>query len=391
MERACEKQDSVCNLVAVFENNRTPGEAPGSHSLEDQPHSPEHQLSLSPEPWEAPPVKEALKSEFRPVSRTYLSSLKNKLSSGAWRRSCQPGVSPGPETQEPEEKRVVRELLETEQAYVARLHLLDQVFFQELLREAGRSKAFPEDVVKLIFSNISSIYRFHAQFFLPELQRRVDDWAATPRIGDVIQKLAPFLKMYSEYVKNFERAAELLATWMDKSQPFQEVVTRIQRGLQQPDPAAPHVGACAKNPAVRTAAQGICAEAASPGPRPRRCPESTGHDLLSCTALQCSHCRDGTLSRSWDPAQSRLKVCPISRSGCRACGMCTSAWAWRMTSWTPPTPCSERALFSRSLSAAATQWNATWFCSTTCFCIVYPESSKWVPSSRCGLASMWPA
>lgn len=34
--------------------------------------------------------------------------------------------------------------------------------------------------------------------------------------------------MYSEYVKNFERAAELLATWMDKSQPFQEVVTRIQ-------------------------------------------------------------------------------------------------------------------------------------------------------------------
>lgn len=123
---------------------------------------------------------------------------------------------------------VVRELLETEQAYVARLHLLDQVFFQELLREAGRSKAFPEDVVRLIFSNISSIYCFHAQFFLPELQRRVDDWTATPRIGDVIQKLAPFLKMYSEYVKNFERAAELLATWMEKSQPFQEVVTRIQ-------------------------------------------------------------------------------------------------------------------------------------------------------------------
>lgn len=44
----------------------------------------------------------------------------------------------------------------------------------------------------------------------------------------MIQKLAPFLKMYSEYVKNFERAAELLATWTDKSAPFQEVITRIQ-------------------------------------------------------------------------------------------------------------------------------------------------------------------
>lgn len=51
-----------------------------------------------------------------------------------------------------------------------------QVFFQELLREARSSKAFPEDVVRLIFSNISSIHQFHAQFFLPELQRRLDNW-----------------------------------------------------------------------------------------------------------------------------------------------------------------------------------------------------------------------
>ncbi|EGW12103.1 FYVE, RhoGEF and PH domain-containing protein 2, partial [Cricetulus griseus] len=185
-----------------FVLNRTLGTTPGPHSADEQPQSPERKLPLSPGPWEAPPVEEAMKPEFRPVSRTYLSSLKNKLSSGAWRKSYQPGASPGPET---------------------------QVFFQELLKEAGRSKAFPEEVVRLIFSNISSIYCFHAQFFLPELQRRVDDWTATPRIGDVIQKLAPFLKMYSEYVKNFERAAELLATWMDKSQPFQEIVTRIQR------------------------------------------------------------------------------------------------------------------------------------------------------------------
>ncbi|XP_025718117.2 FYVE, RhoGEF and PH domain-containing protein 2 isoform X3 [Callorhinus ursinus] len=162
------------------------------------------------------------------VSRRYLSSLKNKLSSGPWRKSCQPGTHPGPGMQEPEEKKIVQELLETEKAYVARLHLLDQVFFQELLREARGSKAFPEDVVRLIFSNISSIYQFHAQFFLPELQRRLDSWTATPRIGDVIQKLAPFLKMYSEYVKNFERAVELLATWTEKSTPFQEVITRIQ-------------------------------------------------------------------------------------------------------------------------------------------------------------------
>uniref|UniRef100_A0A8D1DJY3 FYVE, RhoGEF and PH domain containing 2 n=1 Tax=Sus scrofa TaxID=9823 RepID=A0A8D1DJY3_PIG len=223
-----EKLASVSSLVTVFENSRTSGAAPRVHRQEAQHHRPGCRPPSPAESWERPTVGEALESEPRTVSRRYLNSLKNKLSSGAWRKSCQPGTCPSPGTQEPEEKRIVQELLETEQAYVARLHLLDQVFFQELLKEARSSKAFPEDVVRLIFSNISSIYQFHAQFFLPELQQRLDDWTTTPRIGDVIQKLAPFLKMYSEYVKNFERAIELLATWTDKSPPFQEVITRIQ-------------------------------------------------------------------------------------------------------------------------------------------------------------------
>ncbi|XP_046494771.1 FYVE, RhoGEF and PH domain-containing protein 2 isoform X4 [Equus quagga] len=223
-----EKPASVSSLVTVFENSRSLGAAPRAHGLESEHHRLECRPPSPAEPGEEPDMGEALGSGPRTVSRRYLSSLKNKLSSGAWRKSCQPETSPGPGMQEPEEKRIVQELLETEKAYVARLHLLDQVFFQELLKEARSGKAFPEDVVRLIFSNISSIYQFHSQFFLPELQRRLDDWSATPRIGDVIQKLAPFLKMYSEYVKNFERAAELLATWTDKSAPFQEVITRIQ-------------------------------------------------------------------------------------------------------------------------------------------------------------------
>ncbi|KAM9076691.1 FYVE, RhoGEF and PH domain-containing protein 2 isoform 5-T5 [Megaptera novaeangliae] len=212
---------------------RTPGAASRVHGLEAGHHHPGCRPPSPTGPWDKPTVEEAVESGPRTVSRRYLSSLKNKLSSRDWRKSCQARTCPSPGTQEPEEKRIVQELLETEQAYVARLHLLDQVFFQELLKEARSSKAFPEDVVRLIFSNTSSIYQFHAQFFLPELQRRLDDWTTTPRIGDVIQKLAPFLKMYSEYVKNFERAAELLATWTDKSPPFQEVITRIQERLQE--------------------------------------------------------------------------------------------------------------------------------------------------------------
>lgn len=51
-----------------------------------------------------------------------------------------------------------------------------QVFYTELMREAKNGKTVPEEVVKMIFSNISSIYQFHAKFFLPELQRRMEDW-----------------------------------------------------------------------------------------------------------------------------------------------------------------------------------------------------------------------
>eukprot|EP00075_Anas_platyrhynchos_P014500 XP_027303753.1 FYVE, RhoGEF and PH domain-containing protein 2 isoform X4 [Anas platyrhynchos] len=97
------------------------------------------------------------------------------------------------------------------------------------MKEAKNGKTVPEEVVKMIFSNISSIYQFHAKFFLPELQKRMENWSSHPRIGDMIQKLAPFLKMYGEYVKNFNKAVELITVWTEKSLPFQELIADIQK------------------------------------------------------------------------------------------------------------------------------------------------------------------
>ncbi|XP_043390291.1 FYVE, RhoGEF and PH domain-containing protein 1 isoform X3 [Chelonia mydas] len=123
---------------------------------------------------------------------------------------------------------IANELLQTEKAYVARLHLLDQVFCARLLEEARSRSSFPGDVVMGIFSNICSIYCFHQQFLLPELEKRMQEWDRYPRIGDILQKLAPFLKMYGEYVKNFDRAMELVNTWMERSAHFKLIVHQIQ-------------------------------------------------------------------------------------------------------------------------------------------------------------------
>ncbi|XP_066559417.1 FYVE, RhoGEF and PH domain-containing protein 2 isoform X2 [Amia ocellicauda] len=133
------------------------------------------------------------------------------------------------ETNEEKIFKIANELLETEKAYVSRLYLLDQVFFKELLTEARAASSFPEDVVKQIFSNLSSVYQFHSLFLLPELQRRMDEWGTNPRIGDVLQKVAPFLKMYGEYVKCFDKAMDLINTWMEKSPRFDEIVKDIQK------------------------------------------------------------------------------------------------------------------------------------------------------------------
>lgn len=64
-----------------------------------------------------------------------------------------------------------------------------------------------------------------------------------PRLGDILQKLAPFLKMYGEYVKNFDRAVELVSTWTQRSPLFKEIIQGIQVG-QPPDCAAWRGVAC---------------------------------------------------------------------------------------------------------------------------------------------------
>ncbi|EDL77857.1 FYVE, RhoGEF and PH domain containing 4, isoform CRA_d [Rattus norvegicus] len=132
------------------------------------------------------------------------------------------------ETNEQKLHKIATELLLTERAYVSRLNLLDQVFYCKLLEEANRG-SFPAEMVNKIFSNISSINAFHSKFLLPELEKRMQEWETTPRIGDILQKLAPFLKMYGEYVKGFDNAVELVKNMTERVPQFKSVTEEIQK------------------------------------------------------------------------------------------------------------------------------------------------------------------
>ncbi|KAK1906948.1 FYVE RhoGEF and PH domain containing protein 4 [Dissostichus eleginoides] len=122
---------------------------------------------------------------------------------------------------------IAKELLQTERAYVARLHLLDQVFCSRLTEEAGRG-SFPPDAIRNIFSNISSIFSFHSQFLLPDLESCISHWCESPGLGTVLLKHAPFLRMYANYVRNFDQAMELVRTWTERSSAFRNIVQEIQ-------------------------------------------------------------------------------------------------------------------------------------------------------------------
>ncbi|XP_078001295.1 FYVE, RhoGEF and PH domain-containing protein 2-like isoform X2 [Glandiceps talaboti] len=141
---------------------------------------------------------------------------------------------------EDEAHKVAHELLVTEKKYVNRLFLVDQVFHFRLDNENRMHNWFSPDVVKDMFANIKSIYKFHSDFLLPQMEQRLQDWDNNPKIGDIMKSNAPFFRMYSEYVKNFDHAMELLNSWMVKVPEFAELVRTIQKDKACGSLSLPH-------------------------------------------------------------------------------------------------------------------------------------------------------
>uniref|UniRef100_A0A3Q3VPX1 Uncharacterized protein n=1 Tax=Mola mola TaxID=94237 RepID=A0A3Q3VPX1_MOLML len=103
-----------------------------------------------------------------------------------------------------------------------------QVFCSRLTEEAGQG-SFPPEVIRNIFSNISSIYSFHSQFFLPDLENCIRHWCESPGLGNVLLQHAPFLRMYADYVRNFDQAMELVRSWTVRSSAFRNIIQDIQK------------------------------------------------------------------------------------------------------------------------------------------------------------------
>lgn len=134
-----------------------------------------------------------------------------------------------PDSKKKKALHVAQELLATEKNYVNILHLIDQVFQFRVDQENRAHPMFPPETVQHMFSNIKSIYKFHNDFLLPQLEERMQSWDTNPRIGDIMKNFAPFLKMYTEYVKNFDYAMNLINTLQNKVARFAAIINEIQK------------------------------------------------------------------------------------------------------------------------------------------------------------------
>ncbi|XP_052213591.1 FYVE, RhoGEF and PH domain-containing protein 4-like isoform X3 [Dreissena polymorpha] len=173
--------------------------------------------------------------EGSPTSSCMLLRNSSNSSSSRHSSSSLPNGNSVSESKEEDEKpkdkvhQIAYELLTTERAYVARLRLLEEVFHTRIKEENTKSSFMPSEVVVQMFSAIKPIYDFHMQFLLPDLEDRMKNWSTQQKISDIMAKLAPFLLLYTEYVKNYDNTMLLINKWTSQSLKFAGILHEIQR------------------------------------------------------------------------------------------------------------------------------------------------------------------
>jgi len=101
---------------------------------------------------------------------------------------------------------IVEEILSTEENYVTTLREVVENFLRPLKEAAAGGKPIvSHDEIKTIFSNIQIILGYN-DALLEDLRKKFAAWHPFQLIGDVFLKMAAFMKVYTDYVRNFNDA-----------------------------------------------------------------------------------------------------------------------------------------------------------------------------------------
>eukprot|EP00727_Mastigamoeba_balamuthi_P012399 m51a1_g7782 hypothetical protein (1253) ;mRNA; f:227088-233128 len=120
-------------------------------------------------------------------------------------------------------KRVVREILETEESYIANLEMCMQLFLRPMAELAKDPKAsaggiFTKENVYTIFSDIEVLATLGHEL-LRELRPISEKWSHNTCLAKTFKNMVGFLPLYTNYVTNYDKALTLV-TQLKKKEKF---------------------------------------------------------------------------------------------------------------------------------------------------------------------------
>ncbi|XP_007503285.2 FYVE, RhoGEF and PH domain-containing protein 6 [Monodelphis domestica] len=120
---------------------------------------------------------------------------------------------------------IAKEIMSSEKVFVDVLKLL-HIDFRDAVAQASRQLGKPviEDrILNQILYYLPQLYELNRDL-LKELEERMLNWTEQQRMADIFVKKGPYLKMYSTYIKEFDKNVALLDEQCKKNPGFAAVV-----------------------------------------------------------------------------------------------------------------------------------------------------------------------
>ncbi|KAJ8002631.1 hypothetical protein DPEC_G00160890 [Dallia pectoralis] len=124
---------------------------------------------------------------------------------------------------------IAREIMSSENVFVNVLKLLHVDFRDAVVKASppGGKPVVEERVLNQILYYLPQLYELN-QDLLRELEERVEHWESHGRLADVFVKKGPYLKMYSTYIREFDKNVALLDEQSRKNQAFGAVIREFE-------------------------------------------------------------------------------------------------------------------------------------------------------------------
>lgn len=125
--------------------------------------------------------------------------------------------------------RVCKEILSTEESYVHSLNLMLALGLFPL-REAARTPdrmIISEQEIRVLFSSIEVLIPLH-QVFLEALKPKIQTFNVDTVIGDSLEEITKFARLYTDYINNFDESRDLLTSLTTGAKVNKKFVNFIQ-------------------------------------------------------------------------------------------------------------------------------------------------------------------